>query len=79
MDREELSSEVQDLVGRCMVLETVARKLGETAAVACLERARRFLVAAAQRLEPPPWDSASPVAPDRRRDPGRVNHSSTFF
>lgn len=61
MDREELGSEVQGLVGRCMVLETVARKLGETAAMEYLERARRCLVAAAQRLEPPPWDAASPA------------------
>lgn len=54
MDRKELGSEIQALVGRCMSLETAARNLAETASVVDLEQARRLLVSAAQRLEPPP-------------------------
>jgi hypothetical protein len=54
MDREEIARELQALVGRCMSLETAARELGETSAAEDLKQARGFLVAAGQRLEPPP-------------------------
>jgi hypothetical protein len=53
MDREELSKEVQSVIGRCMSLEAAAVALGETSAAEHLAQARRSLVAAGRRVEPP--------------------------
>lgn len=54
MTREELSSWLHDRIGEFMGVETEARRIGETYVADHLEVARSFIVAAAQRIEPPP-------------------------
>lgn len=53
MNKEQLAAQLQDLVGRLMMLEAAAREMGETMVAEDLFTARFSVVAATQRVEPP--------------------------
>jgi len=57
MNREELATEVQGLIGKCLQIEAECHRLEEVSAAENLRSGRAFLVAAARRLEGPmPWE-----------------------
>ena len=61
MNREELESAVQELVGRCLALESECHQMEEVSAAENLATARSFIVAAANRLMGPmPWERPMP-------------------
>lgn len=51
--REELGDRLHDLIGELMLLGASAESLGEVYVSEHLDVARSFVVAAAQRMEPP--------------------------
>ncbi len=52
MTKDQLASEIQGMVGKCMILEAEAREMGEAKVEMWLGAAREGLVAAARLVEP---------------------------
>lgn len=63
MNREELARKLQEVTGVLMALEQGARKAGDDKVAKDLERARKWVVRAGRRVEPPPRSTESSRCP----------------